>query len=116
MNAISCLIPAEGTAATCRPQLEQRLRDNHANQRDGAPVDITWRLIEPGSMFTAGSPSTSAVIACTMDGPTTLLERETYLRAICDFWTDITGCTDHEIVVSITEINDLSTPETETSS
>ena len=116
MNTISCLIQADGIAATRRSQLEQRLRDNHANRRDGAPVDITWRLVEPGSMYTAGTPSTSAVIACTMVGPTTLAERESYMRSICDFWTDITGCTDHEIVVSIIEINDPSVPETETRS
>lgn len=114
MNTISCLIQADGTAASRRPQLEQRLRDNHATRRNGATVDITWRLVEPGSMYTAGAPSTSAVIACTMDGPTTLPERESYMRSICDFWTDITGCTDHEIVVSISETNDPSVPEIET--
>ena len=103
---ISCLIQAEGPAASCRPQLEQSLRDTHATLRNGAPLELSWRVVEPGSMYTAGSPSTSSVIACTMDGPTTLLEREAYMRAICDLWTDITGCTNHEIMVSIAEIDD----------
>ena len=25
------------------------------------------------------------------------------MRGVCDIWTEITGCTDHEIVVSVTE-------------
>ena len=100
---------AEGTAAQQQSELEQALRSNHAAQLGGAEVDISRRLVEFGQMFTGGSPSSSSVIACTMNGPTTLTQRETYMRSICDFWTDITGCTDHEIVVSISEVLDLST-------
>ena len=108
MNTISCLVQAEGAAAQHQSELEQALRTNHAAQLDGAEVDISWRLVESGLMFTAGAPSSSSVIACSINGPTTLTQRETYMRSICDFWTDITGCTDHEIVVSISEISDLS--------
>ena len=109
MNSISCLVQTEGTAARKQSELEQALRSNHAAQLGGAEVDISWRLVESGQMFTGGSPSSSSVIACTINGPTTLTQRETYMRSICDFWTDITGCTDHEIVVSISEVLDLST-------
>ena len=111
MNTISCLIQAEGSAAGHQSQLEQRLRENHAEQLDGAQVEITWWLVEPGLMFTAGVPSTSAVVACTMRGPTTLADREAYMRSVCDFWTEITGCTDHEIVVSIAETGGISPHE-----
>lgn len=103
MNTISCLIPAGGSATDHRDELERRLSENHAELLDGARAEITWRFVEPGLMFTAGSPSTSAVIACTMRGPTTLADRESYMRRICDFWTQTTGCTDHEVMVSIAE-------------
>lgn len=109
MNTISCLVQAEGAVAQHQSELEQALRNNHAAQLDGAEVDFSWRLVEAGLMFTAGAPSSSSVVACTINGPTTLMQRETYMRSICDFWTDITGCTDHEIVVSISEISDLPT-------
>ena len=108
MNTISCLVQAEGAAVQHQSELEQALRTNHTAQLDGADVDISWRLVESGLMFTAGAPSSSSVIACRINGPTTLRQRETYMRSIFDFWTDITGCTDHEIVVWISEISDLS--------
>ena len=112
MNTISCLIQADSTAEQNQAHLEQRLRANHADQLDGAQVAVKWRPIEPGLWFTAGSPSTSARIGCTMDGPTTLDRRESYMRAICDFWTEVTGCTDHEIVVTITETDGASSTST----
>ncbi len=105
MNTISCLIQAHSAADERRDLLERRLRQSHADRLGGAATDVIWMVIEPGRMFTGAAPSTSSVIACTMDGPTTLEQRETYMRAICDLWTEITGCTDHEIVVSITETN-----------
>ena len=55
MNTISCLVQAEGVAAQHQSELEQALRTNHATQLDGAEVDISWRLVESGLMFTAGS-------------------------------------------------------------
>ncbi len=103
MNTIACLIQTGGSAAECEAELEQRLRQNHADQLNGAEVAVTWWRIGPGLMFTGGEPSRTAVLTCTMDGPMPLPQRESYMRAVCDLWTEITGCTDHEIVVSITE-------------
>ncbi|MEM9037171.1 MAG: hypothetical protein AAGD18_21450 [Actinomycetota bacterium] len=113
MNTISCLIQADGPAAGLREELERRLRAHHAGHLDGEEAVVSWRLVEPGHMFTAGSPSSSAVITCTMAGPTTRSGREAYMRRICDFWTEVTGCTDHEIVVSITETGGASPKHTE---
>ncbi len=105
MNTISCLIQAGSVADERRDVLERRLQQTHVAQCDSAAPDVVWMVIEPGRMFTAAAPSTSSVVACAMGGPTTLEQRETYMRAICGLWTDVTGCTDHEIVVSITESN-----------
>lgn len=66
-------------------------------------MTVAWRPIVAGHMFTEGRQSTSSVISCELPHRTTRSSREAYMRGICDLWTTVTGCTDHEIVVSITE-------------
>lgn len=68
-----------------------------------------WRPVADGFMYTEGRQSTSSVIACQLRHRTTRDEREAYMRGICDLWSELTGCTDHEIVVSISEVD----PDTE---
>ncbi len=55
----------------------------------------------------AGRQSTSSIVACVITGETTLAERERYLRGVCDIWTEVTGCTDHEVVVAVTAADPL---------
>ena len=43
------------------------------------------------------------MISCSIEAPATRDSREAYMRGICDLWTEVTGCTDHEIVVSISD-------------
>ena len=73
-------------------------------------MTVSWRAVPAGDMFTEGRPSTSSIIACLVPGATTLDLREMYMRGVCDLWTEVTGCTQHEIVVSITEA-DPESPE-----
>ena len=103
MSHISCLIQETGTANTKRDQLAARLEAHHGSHFDGDSLSVGWHTVADGLMFTEGKQSTSSVISCLLEATTTLAERERYMRGICDLWTDETGCTDHEIVVSITE-------------
>ncbi len=103
MDHITCLIQAGGPATGREPELERRLRSHHAAHFGGGGTGVSWRSVEPGRMFTAGAPSTTSLVACAIDGSTTRAERERYMRGICDLWTEVTGCTDHEVVVSISE-------------
>ncbi|MEM9513386.1 MAG: hypothetical protein AAGA42_00905 [Actinomycetota bacterium] len=102
IGSFSCLIQAEGNAATSRDELASRLQQLHATHYPGESAEVSWRLVPTGYMFTEGRQSTSSVIACALQHSPTLGEREAYMRGVCDVWTDVTGCTDHEIVVAVT--------------
>ncbi|MEM8621212.1 MAG: hypothetical protein AAGF73_15945 [Actinomycetota bacterium] len=102
MSTFSCLIQADGIAAASRSELEGRLQTLHATHYPSEQIDVSWRLVPDGYMFTEGRQSTSSVISCRLQYSPTLAERERYMRGVCDLWTDVTGCTDHEIVVAIT--------------
>ena len=103
MSQIRCVIQADSHADERRTELGRRLTEHHANHYPGETTTITWMAIPPGHMFTEGQPSASSIISCFLDHPTTLDGRATYMRDVCDLWTETTGCTDHEVVVTITE-------------
>ncbi|MEM7286160.1 MAG: hypothetical protein AAF480_07400 [Actinomycetota bacterium] len=103
MSTFTCVIQAESAAHRHVSDLEQRLAAHHENHYPGETVSVSWRPIRPGYMYTEGRQSTSSVISCSIRHSTTRASREAYMRGVCDLWTDITGCTDHEIVVSINE-------------
>lgn len=103
MSHFSCLIQQDSRADAARAELESRLAAHHDAHFPGEQTTVSWRAAEAGYMFTEGRQSTSSVIQCQLNHPTDLALREQYMRGVCDLWTDITGCTDHEIVVSITE-------------
>ena len=61
----------------------------------------------PGDMFTQGKPSRFSIVTCVLARSTSLTEREAFMRAVCELWTSTTGCTDHEVVVAVTETDPL---------
>ncbi|MEO1060348.1 MAG: hypothetical protein AAFZ07_02940 [Actinomycetota bacterium] len=103
MSTFRCVIQAGSNADTRADELERRLREHDAKHYPAEEVEVTWVPIPPGHMFTEGEQSTSSVVSCFVDHVTTLDLRETYLRGVCDIWTEVTDCTDHEVVVTITE-------------
>ena len=103
MSKFRCIVQAGSNAEVRGDELERRLRDHHTRHYPAEDATIGWMAIPPGYMFTEGRQSTSSIISCFIDHPTTLDDREKYMRGICDLWTEVTECTDHEIVVSVTE-------------
>ena len=103
MSQFRCIIQADGNADRRRDELEPLLADLHARHYPEEKSSVTWMAIPPGHMFTEGRPSTSSIISCFVDHRTTLDTRATYMRDVCDLWTKTTDCTDHEVVVTITE-------------
>lgn len=103
MSHFSCVVQEASAAQAATATLERRLAELHASHYPDEPVTVSWRVVPAGFMFTEGRPSTSSIIACAVDHETTLVERERYLRGVCDLWTDVTGCTDHEIVVALND-------------
>ena len=104
MSHFSCVVQEGGAAQAAADELERRLDSLHADFYPGESVSVSWRTVPPTFMFTEGRQSTSSIIACVMERETTLEERERYMRGVCDLWTDVTGCTDHEVVVAITPV------------
>ncbi len=103
MAHFTCIVQDQSAAHRLGETLEQRLQQHHAGHFPDDAATVSWLAVPAGYMFTEGRPSTSSVISCTLAHATTRDTRETYMRGVCDLWTEITGCTDHEIVVSITE-------------
>jgi len=103
VNRITCLVQADGPSSDERAELEDRLLVHHRGFYPDREVSIRWSEVAPGFMFTAGEQSNTSAISCSVDGPTTLDLREAYMRGICDLWTDVTGCTDHDVLVSLSE-------------
>ena len=107
MGHFSCVIQEGSSAARTADELEQRLIALHVAHYPGKEATISWREVPAGYMFTEGRQSSSSIIACVMPWPTTVEEREAYMRDVCDVWTEVTGCTDHEVVVAITEFDPI---------
>ena len=102
MIRVNCVIQADSSADAARAELERGLVDIHRARYPDAEIEVTFQAVAEGYMFTEGQQSTSSIVAIPLGRATTLPEREEFLRAVCDLWVDVTGCTDHEVVVAIT--------------
>ena len=103
----SCVIQDESVAVESTDRLAGGLQSVHAKHYPGEDASISWRTVPTGWMFTEGRQSSSSIIGCVVQHQTTLEERERYMRDVCDLWTSVTGCTDHEVVVALTEADPL---------
>lgn len=102
MSLYTCIIQEGQAAEASIPALEAGLRRiGTAHLGDAEPASITWEIVPPGHMFTEGEPSRSTLVIRAVPADIGLEARESLMRAICDLWTSETGCTDHEVVVSV---------------
>ena len=62
--------------------------------------EIRWVTVRDGYGFTAGDPSSSSVVVRSVPVGFPDDEREAFLKRVCDLWTEVTGCSDDEIVVT----------------
>lgn len=103
MSQFRCIVQHDGNADTRRVELERRLTTLYGETYGHTAPTFTWLPVPAGKMFTAGEQSTSSIVSSFVDRPTSLAEREHYMRTVCDIWTEVTACTDHEVVVTVTE-------------
>lgn len=103
MSQIRCVIQHDSNADHRRDELERQLTALYAESYGGDAPTFSWLPVPAGYMFTEGQPSTSSIVSSFLERTTSLDERETYMRRVCDIWTDVTECTDHEVVVTVTE-------------
>ncbi len=103
----SCVIQDGGPAQALAATLAEGLADLHARHYPGEDATVAWQAMPEGWMFTEGRQSTSSIIACVTTHDMTVPQRERYMRDVCDLWTNLTGCTDHEVVVALTDVDPL---------
>ena len=103
MSRFRCIVQDASNADSRRDELEARLLTHHTEHYPGEEPTFTWIAIPAGHMFTEGEQSTSSIVSAFVDHETTLEGRERYMRGVCDLWTAVTHCTDHEVVVTVTE-------------
>ena len=103
MSHFSCLIQQDSAAHRRSGDLERRLIELHSAHYPSEEAQVAFHPIPAGAMFTEGRQSTSSIITCSVGHRTEFERRERYMRGVCDLWTEITGCTDHEIVVAVAE-------------
>ncbi len=106
---ISCLIQSDGLAAKHEEELARRLQQHHLAYYPADQLVVLWRRAEPDRMFTAGAPSKTSAVSCLLGAKTTRAGREEYMRGICDLWIEVTGCSEHDVLVSISEIETAET-------
>ena len=111
MSQFRCIIQADSNADRQRDELERLLATHHARHYPDEATTVTWMAIPAGHMFTEGRPSTSSIVSCFVDHQTTFGTRAAYMRDVCDLWTETTDCTDHEVVVTITETASATTEQ-----
>ena len=102
MSSVNCVIQAEGPAVAVQQRLEQGLVEIHDVHSPNPGLDVAWRLVPEGYMFTEGRPSTTSIVSFTLDHTTTLPEREAFLGSVCELFADLTGCTVNEVLAAIT--------------
>ena len=97
-----CLIQQGQGAERKQAELAEGLRrigrESFGDAETGA--EITWMAFPPGMAFTAGSPSTSSLVIRSVPAGLPQDERETFMNRVCDLWSEVTGCTQDEIVVT----------------
>lgn len=102
MRQYVCMIQEGQTADRKRPELAEGLRriGQEAFGDDPAATGISWNVVKKGFAWTAGEPSTSSIVVRSVPVGLSLDRREAFMRQVCDLWTNVTGCSVQEIVVT----------------
>jgi len=80
--------------------LDRGIRDIVAANDLGKDVEINWIVVPHGQGWTAGAPSTSSVITLTTP-PIEQSQRVEILHALCNLWTENTGCRADEVLATV---------------
>jgi len=102
MDGYVCIVQENQTPASLQAELTEGLR-RIGRELLGDPskgVEIRWIKVSGGFGFTAGVPSTASLVARSVPPGYPDAKREVFLKRVCDLWTEVTGCTTNEIVVT----------------
>ena len=102
MIACNCVVQAGQIPAPVETALRTAL-DAFAQKSFGAKATINWTVVPPNSGYTAGVPSTSAVVSMRSNTALQQSKREALLRELCDIWSQETKCSLDEVVGVISD-------------
>ncbi|MEM7413102.1 MAG: hypothetical protein AAF430_22915 [Myxococcota bacterium] len=102
MDHYSCIIQEGQVADRQTEVLEAGLKRLAREFFDDDPdeVNIRWTRQAAGWAWTAGEPSTSSIVVRSVPVGYDDVQREAFLRAVCDLWVESTGCSINEIVAT----------------
>ena len=102
MAEYACIIQSGQAAHRKQDALEQGLR--RIGQEwfgdDPSATTFSWTVMQPGFAWTAGEPSTSSLVIRSVPVGLEFERREAFLRRVCELWSQETGCSIEEIVVT----------------
>lgn len=102
MATCLCLIQA-GQISAARQAALQREIGGMTQAKLGFTPSFRWTEIAAGSGYTAGVPSTSALVTLTADAPVEQDTREAVLHELCELWTRGAGVTINEIMAVVAD-------------
>ena len=88
----------EGTRAVLADGLRRIAVDLLGESADDVPVSFSD--IPAGFGFRGGAPSTTSLVRGAIVGGVDQELREQVMRAVIEMWTDVSGCTVDELIVS----------------
>jgi hypothetical protein len=80
--------------------------ENIVEKHLASDVRQSWHVIPKGNGWKAGEPSTASLVLIT----TPDVEQDArvdLLHAICDLWTEVTGCTVDDIMISAPPLSSM---------
>ncbi len=102
MEGYVCIVQENQPPARLQAELAEGLTRIGCELLGDPPegVQIRWMKVSGGFGFTAGAPSRASLVARSVPAGYPDAERETFLTRVCDLWTEVTGCTTNDIVVT----------------
>ena len=99
MTLCGCMVQ-EGNIAESQVQLLENGLGEISRQFFRTAAEVTWTTVAAGNGWTAGVPSSTSLVVMYVPQGLDQKRRTTVLKAICDLWTDTTGCSISEIVAT----------------
>ena len=106
MPLYECIVQDGQVAHELRPRIAAEITRIHCDAT-GAPVEfvqVVFTEAPEGSRFAGGEPSRAAIIRGQVRAGRGEEVHEEILTGLCDAWTDITGTTERDVMIALTEV------------
>ena len=99
MTLCGCMVQDGQVSDSQKQVLEQGLGAISA-RFFGTPAETAWTTVASGNGWTGGQPSSTSLVVMYVPRGIDQEMRTSILEAICDLWTETTGCSISEIVAT----------------